>query len=102
MDADKLIGRNLKRLRKQAKFSQTRLGNAAGIGQTTVSAIEMHKVAPQIDTLQDIARALKVPVWELLIPPDASDLLRSYQAASPDDRAYLLRFAASLNQRASE
>ena len=43
--------KNLSRIRREASFSQTRLGDAAGIRQSVISRIEGCEISPQINTL---------------------------------------------------
>ena len=60
---------NLKRLRKEQKLSQERLALKAGIERAYMGLIERRKSSPTIDTLDKIARVLKVSPDELLKPP---------------------------------
>ncbi len=43
--------KNLSAIRRDASFSQTRLGEAAGIRQSVISRIEGCEISPQINTL---------------------------------------------------
>jgi predicted transcriptional regulator len=43
--------RSLSEIRRDASFSQTRLGEAAGIRQSVISRIEGCEISPQINTL---------------------------------------------------
>ena len=45
------ILKNLSNIRHEASFSQTRLGEAAGIRQSVISRIEGGEISPQINTL---------------------------------------------------
>ena len=45
------ILKNLSTIRRKAGFSQTRLGEAAGIRQSVISRIEGCEISPQINTL---------------------------------------------------
>lgn len=61
------IGKNIKRLRAQKGFSQDRLSKLADISLNTVVKLELNQSPnPTIDTLQRIARALDVPIENLL------------------------------------
>lgn len=55
------IGNALKELRKKQGFSQGELAKAAGISQTALSQIE-NGTRPHDQTLQDLSKALNVPV----------------------------------------
>lgn len=49
-EKNKLL-KDLSRIRRDASFSQTRLGDAAGIRQSVISRIEGCEISPQINTL---------------------------------------------------
>jgi len=61
------IGKVLKRLREAKKPSQLELAKRAGVAQAYLSELEAgHKKNPGIETLKKLAKALGVPVAELL------------------------------------
>jgi len=61
------IGKNLKKLRKQKGLSQDRLSKLADVSYNTVIKLESGGITnPTIETLQKIAKALKVSVDDLL------------------------------------
>jgi transcriptional regulator with XRE-family HTH domain len=63
----KRIGLVLKRLREAKGLSQLELAKRAGVAQGYVSELEAgQKKNPGIETLRKIAKALGVPVTELL------------------------------------
>ena len=63
----KRIAVALKRLREAKGFSQLQLAKRAGVAQGYVSELEAgQKKNPGIETLRKIAKALGVPVTELL------------------------------------
>ena len=62
-----LIGKNIKKLRKQKGLSQDRLSKLADISYNTVIKLESGGIInPSIDTVQKLAKALDVPVDALL------------------------------------
>lgn len=62
-----LIGKNIKKLRKQKGLSQDRLSKLADISYNTVIKLESGGITnPSIDTLQKLAKALNVSVNDLL------------------------------------
>ncbi|HOA83587.1 MAG TPA: helix-turn-helix transcriptional regulator [Thermodesulfovibrio thiophilus] len=62
-----LIGKNIKKLRKQKGLSQDRLSKLADISYNTVIKLELGGITnPSIDTLQKLAKALNVSVDDLL------------------------------------
>lgn len=50
-DEKRRLLKNLSEIRREASFSQTRLGEAAGIRQSVISRIEGCEISPQINTL---------------------------------------------------
>jgi Zn-dependent peptidase ImmA (M78 family)/transcriptional regulator with XRE-family HTH domain len=67
MDAD-IISSNILRLRKERGESQGAVASAAGLTRATLSAIEQGRSTPAPDTVRRIARALKVPLRDLVTP----------------------------------
>jgi len=62
-----LIGKNIKKLRKQKGLSQDRLSKLADISYNTVIKLESGGITnPSIDTLRKLAKALNVSVDDLL------------------------------------
>jgi len=62
-----LIGKNIKKLRKQKGLSQDRLSKLADISYNTVIKLESGGIInPSIDTVQKLAKALDVSVDALL------------------------------------
>jgi transcriptional regulator with XRE-family HTH domain len=57
---------HVRRLRKDARWSQEELGEHAGIHRTYIGAMERGEANVTLDHLQRIADALKVDVAELL------------------------------------
>ncbi len=60
------IGMRLQRLRKAKKLTRYALAKRAGISQTYVPKLEEGRSDPTIGMLQRLAKALGVPVTELL------------------------------------
>jgi transcriptional regulator with XRE-family HTH domain len=60
------MGLTLKRLRKAKGMSQYALPNAAGISRVYVKKLEEGRSDPTVGMLQRLAKALGVPVTELL------------------------------------
>ncbi|HHW20408.1 MAG TPA: helix-turn-helix transcriptional regulator [Thermodesulfovibrio thiophilus] len=62
-----MIGKNIKKLRKQKGLSQNRLSKLANLSYNTVIKLELGGITnPSIDTLQKLAKALNVSVDDLL------------------------------------
>ncbi|MEC7291559.1 MAG: helix-turn-helix transcriptional regulator [Pseudomonadota bacterium] len=66
MDIRKIVGKNLRRYRKESGYSQEGLAHEVGLHRTYVSGIERAIRNPSIQSLESLARPLGVPVWKLL------------------------------------
>jgi len=64
-DIKKMLGANIKLIRKKRKMTQERLAELIDIAPPNISYIENGKFAPSIETLQKIAAALEVEPYEL-------------------------------------
>jgi transcriptional regulator with XRE-family HTH domain len=60
------FGHNLKHERARRKLSQLDLSRRAGVSVSYVSMLERNRRSPPLDTVERIARALKVPPTSLL------------------------------------
>jgi transcriptional regulator with XRE-family HTH domain len=60
------FGRNLRKARRRAGFSQEELGRLTSLHRTHIGYMEMGKRLPRADTLIKLASALAVAVDELL------------------------------------
>lgn len=69
MDARAMVGWNLRRLRVERGLSQERLALAAGIDRAYVGRVERGSENVTITTLEAMAKALGVPVADLLAMP---------------------------------
>ena len=62
-----IIGKNIKKLRKQRDLSQDRLSKLADISHNTIIKIESGAIqSPTMDTAQKIAKALGVSLDDLI------------------------------------
>ena len=62
------LARNLRQLRLERSWSQDDLANEATVRQALVSALEVAKANPTLESLARIAAALDVEVADLLTP----------------------------------
>ena len=62
-----VIGRRVRRVRKQAGMTQEQLAEAAKIGRVTLIRIENGEQSPRFETLTSLADALQRPAAELLV-----------------------------------
>lgn len=72
MGIKEIFAANLRRHRRAKGLSQEALADAAKIDRTYVSSLERSVYSASISTVDDIARALGVEAFELLIPDGAS------------------------------
>lgn len=61
---------NLVQIRKKRHMSQSQLSNKSGISQQAISKLESGKSSPSEFTMQQIAKALHVPLSTLLDAPE--------------------------------
>ena len=66
MDAQKRLGQNVRKFRKERRMSQTELAEQAGVALMTISRLERGEHDPHVRTLSQIARGLGVPLFELM------------------------------------
>ncbi len=69
-DLNQAVARNLRRLRQKAGHSQDAFGDLCGLHRTYVGAIEREERNITLQTLEQLARALKVDPVALLKQPD--------------------------------
>ena len=62
------LAENLKRIRKQKKFTQFELAEKAGISDETIKNIELCKTWTSEKTLSQITEALEIDIHSLFLP----------------------------------
>jgi transcriptional regulator with XRE-family HTH domain len=81
-----IIGDRLRELREKKKFSQGDIEKRTGLLRCYISRVENGHTVPALETLQKLARALEVPLYQLFYdgekPPKLPMLLRT---ATSDD-----------------
>ena len=60
------VSEKLKKVRKEKKISQELLEARSGVSQSAISAIELGKHTPSIETLEMLAKGLRIPVSDLI------------------------------------
>ena len=80
--AIRILAANVRRLRKQRGWSQDTLASTARIDQNAVSLIENQRSNPTIVAIESLAKALEVPVAELLTPGTTLKRTRSANGAA--------------------
>ncbi|SIN97821.1 helix-turn-helix domain-containing protein [Chitinophaga niabensis] len=63
-----LFGTNLRRIRKDKGFSQRELSSRCNIDNADISRMENGAINITLTTLQQLADAMDIAVWELLVP----------------------------------
>jgi transcriptional regulator with XRE-family HTH domain len=75
-----VIGDRLKELREQKKFSQGDIEKRTGLLRCYISRVENGHTVPAIETLEKLARALEIPMYQLFYdsdkPPEVPNLIK--------------------------
>ena len=84
-----IIGERLRELREDKKLSQGDIETRTGLLRCYISRVENGHTVPAIETLEKLARALEVPLYQLFYegeePPQLPNLLKR---KTPDDTAW--------------
>ncbi len=84
-----IIGDRLRELREEKKLSQGDIEKRTGLLRCYISRVENGHTVPAIETLEKMARALEVPLYQLFYdgkePPQVPNLLKQ---RSPDEGAW--------------
>jgi len=97
-----IIGDRLRALREEKKFSQGDIEKRTGLLRCYISRVENGHTVPAIETLEKMARALEVPLYQLFYdgeePPELPDLPKRKTAdetawgSSGKDARFLAKF----------
>jgi len=84
-----VIGDKLRALREEKKLSQGDIEHRTGLLRCYISRVENGHTVPAVATLEKLARALEIPMYQLFHdgdkPPKLPNLLKR---KSPDDTAW--------------
>jgi transcriptional regulator with XRE-family HTH domain len=69
MDIRVQVGRNMQRIRKEANLSQEELAFECGLHRTYISGVERGIRNPTVLILDKIAKALRIPITDLVTSP---------------------------------
>lgn len=72
------IGMNIKKIREEKKISMSYLADKLKISKSTISRYESGKREPNLETLNKIAKALGVPIEELLSVPATKEVIEKW------------------------
>jgi transcriptional regulator with XRE-family HTH domain len=106
-----VIAERLRSLREQKRFSQGDIEKRSGLLRCYVSRVENGHTVPSIETLERLARALEVPLYQLFYdgpePPELPNLPerkteQEIAWGSSPDEARFLKGMARLLERLSD
>lgn len=73
-----MIGERLRALREEKKLSQGDIEKRTGLLRCYISRVENGHTVPSVETLEKLARALELPLYQIFyegeMPPELSDL----------------------------
>lgn len=81
-----LIGERLKDLRDAKKLSQGHIEKRTGLLRCYISRVENGHTVPSVETLEKLARALEIPVYQLFY--DGSDVPQPLKVTSQDQTSW--------------
>ncbi len=103
-----IIGDRLRALREEKKFSQGDIEKRTGLLRCYISRVENGHTVPAIETLEKMARALEVPLYQLFYdgeePPELPNLPKRKSAdeiawgSSGKDGRFLVKFRRLLGR----
>jgi transcriptional regulator with XRE-family HTH domain len=103
-----IIGDRLRAVREEKKLSQGDIEKRTGLLRCYISRVENGHTVPAIETLEKMARALEVPLYQLFYdgeePPPLPNLPKRRTAAdiawgsSGKDGRYLMKFRQNLSR----
>ena len=68
MELRRIVAQNLRRLRQDRGLTQEELAGQAGLNRNYVGMVERAENSPTVDTLEDLAKVLKIEPEEFLKP----------------------------------
>ena len=84
-----IIGDRLRAFREQKKLSQGDIEKRTGLLRCYISRVENNHTVPAIETLEKMARALEVPLYQLFYEGDeVANLPRLSKHKAADDTAW--------------
>lgn len=107
-----IVGERLRALREEKNFSQGEIEKRTGLLRCYISRVENGHTVPSVETLEKFARALEVPMYQLLYdgekPPQLPNLPRRKSAgelawgSSGKDARVLRKFRLLLGKTNAE
>jgi transcriptional regulator with XRE-family HTH domain len=103
-----IIGDRLRELREAKMLSQGDIERRTGLLRCYVSRVENNHTVPAVETLEKLARALEVPMYQLFHSGEASPEVRKLKLEDDDDwgetgrdRVYVSQLLKALRQMKS-
>lgn len=103
------VGEKIRTIRTSKNLSADKLAKKAGLGQSTISEIELGKKSPTVVTLSKICSALNITLVELFssdsrfeledITPELKELLHSAKDLTPSQLEALKMTAKAFKER---
>ena len=88
-DQAMVIGERLRALREEKNFTQGEVEKRTGLLRTYVSRVENGHAVPSVETLEKLARALEVPIYQLFYDGEEPPTLPNIQKRkTADDTAW--------------
>jgi transcriptional regulator with XRE-family HTH domain len=78
MDMRKLVGRNVRRIRRKNGLTQEKFADISGFSQQYISSLEQGRRNPTVITLYELATALGVTHLDLVRPLRRKSIGRSH------------------------
>jgi transcriptional regulator with XRE-family HTH domain len=104
-----VIGDRLRELREVKELSQGEIEKRTGLLRCYVSRVENNHTVPSVETLEKLARALEVPMYQLFHAGEASPAVQNRKLEDDDDwglagrdRGYVSQLAKALSQMTPE
>jgi transcriptional regulator with XRE-family HTH domain len=74
-----MLGERLRMIRKEKNLSQADIKERTGLLSSYVSRVENGHTVPSVETLERIARALEIPLYQLFYEGDQPPQITSWQ-----------------------
>ena len=104
-----VIGDRLKESREAKELSQGEIEKRTGLLRCYVSRVENNHTVPSVETLEKLAHALEIPMYQLFHSGTASPNVKKLKLEDDDDwgvtgrdRAYITQLAKALSQMTPE
>jgi len=97
-DVRVLLARNMKRCREIMGISQMKLAEKVGCSPTLIGKIEIMKRFPSADTLNQIAKALKIEPSDLFSRNDESDTLKTMKSQHDQKNALKKKILKAIDE----